>query len=65
MPIYEYYCENCRETFSKLWKMSEADEAAPCPTCGASSRKQISACAIGGGGGGAFSGGPACAPGGG
>ena len=65
MPIYEYTCEKCQETFSKLRKMSEADEAAACPTCGAQAKRRISACAIGSSSGGAQPSAPSCAIGGG
>jgi putative FmdB family regulatory protein len=30
MPLYEYYCRTCRETFEVLRPMSAASEAVPC-----------------------------------
>jgi putative FmdB family regulatory protein len=33
MPIYEYECTDCEETFSKLVRMSSTD-AIECPNCG-------------------------------
>jgi putative FmdB family regulatory protein len=33
MPIYEYRCEICRETFERLRPMREADEPTTCPRC--------------------------------
>lgn len=60
MPIYEYLCETCKETFSLLLKMSSGSEEIPCPKCGAPARKQISACSIG-----TTAEGPSCSVGGG
>lgn len=51
MPIYEYMCETCNESFSLLLKMSAGTEEANCPKCGGIAKKLISACAIGSGGG--------------
>ena len=33
MPIYEYLCEDCGETFEKMVRFSEADLAPACPKC--------------------------------
>jgi len=33
MPIYEYHCEDCGETFEKRVSFSEADRAPACPKC--------------------------------
>ncbi len=33
MPIYEYRCEDCGETFEKRVSFSEADLAPACPKC--------------------------------
>ncbi len=33
MPIYEYSCEECGETFEKMVRFSEADLAPACPKC--------------------------------
>jgi len=44
MPIYEYACPTCGQSFEKLVRSGrEAREAAvPCPTCGQDSqRKQV------------------------
>ncbi len=44
MPIYEYICPTCGQSFEKLVRSGrEAREAAvPCPTCGQDSyRKQV------------------------
>ena len=68
MPIYEYWCETCQKTFSKLQKMGAGEAETNCPECGGNKvTKQISACAIGGstGGGGFAPSGPACGMGGG
>ena len=35
MPVYEYYCDNCRGDVSITLSISEHDKAkAPCPQCG-------------------------------
>jgi len=33
MPIYEYTCNNCNETFSVL-KLTTREEETTCPSCG-------------------------------
>lgn len=35
MPIYEYYCANCRKEFELMRPFSESDAPGKCPTCGA------------------------------
>lgn len=42
MPIYEYYCPECKEKFEKLCRFSQADEAAACPKCKHTSKRVIS-----------------------
>ncbi|MEA3460011.1 MAG: zinc ribbon domain-containing protein [Chloroflexota bacterium] len=34
MPIYEYYCADCKTKFEVLRRMSEADDPIACPHCG-------------------------------
>jgi putative FmdB family regulatory protein len=34
MPIYEYFCPDCRNVFDALRPMAQADEPLPCPQCG-------------------------------
>ncbi len=34
MPIYEYYCSDCRTKFDALRPMAQADEAIVCVECG-------------------------------
>ena len=34
MPIYEYSCADCQQTFEKMRPMSRADDAISCPDCG-------------------------------
>ena len=49
MPIYEYYCADCRKRVSVFFRtISEAsDEAARCPTCaGAHLRRLVSRVAV-------------------
>jgi putative FmdB family regulatory protein len=57
MPIYEFHCAACNETFEKLSRMSQTEQ--PCPRCGAPSAKAISVPARGKMG--AAAGAPACA----
>lgn len=45
MPIYEYYCTICQREFEAMRPMSQADEPAACPSCGAKAQKLVSACA--------------------
>jgi putative FmdB family regulatory protein len=53
MPIYEYFCEQCRESFSLLQRMGSGPGETTCPGCGSHQvKRQISACAIGSGAGG-------------
>ncbi|MBI1786581.1 MAG: zinc ribbon domain-containing protein [Acidobacteria bacterium] len=33
MPIYEYRCTDCRETFEQLRRMADADRDLVCPAC--------------------------------
>ncbi len=42
MPIYEYSCTICDNRFDRLRRMSQMDDAAPCPDCGSESRRQLS-----------------------
>lgn len=35
MPIYEYACADCDIRFDRMRSMSEADDPADCPQCGA------------------------------
>lgn len=43
MPIYEYKCVKCNETFEVYRPMRESDEKVKCPKCGAKNlERQIS-----------------------
>jgi putative FmdB family regulatory protein len=45
MPLYEYYCEDCQETFEVLRSFSQADEPVLCDRCNSSrTRRAISLC---------------------
>jgi putative FmdB family regulatory protein len=47
MPLYEYQCDNCGQSFDKLVSFSEADQVPACPKCGKKdTRKKISAGAL-------------------
>jgi putative FmdB family regulatory protein len=41
MPLYEYYCPDCKGTFETLRSALEADTPAPCPTCRQVSSQRI------------------------
>jgi len=46
MPLYEYQCKHCQESFEKIVRFAEATLLPPCPTCGSTdTRKKISAAA--------------------
>ena len=34
MPVYEYFCSDCRTKFDALRPMAEADKAIACEECG-------------------------------
>ncbi len=33
MPLYEYFCNDCQQTFESLRPMSQADAPIACKTC--------------------------------
>ena len=33
MPIYEYRCSECGDTFEQFRRMSDADNESECPSC--------------------------------
>ena len=75
MPLYEYYCQTCSETFDLLRPISRMDDEALCPRCNGGLQRKLSVfasfstsaegetSAIAGGGGGCCGGG--CGDGGG
>jgi putative FmdB family regulatory protein len=42
MPIYEYRCPSCSETFERMRPMSQATEPVPCPRCQTASPRTVS-----------------------
>jgi len=34
MPLYEYFCRECRKTFEALRRLSDDDADVRCPHCG-------------------------------
>ena len=42
MPIYEYYCANCKEVYELKRSISQMDMAAPCPKCGSNGQRLMS-----------------------
>ena len=50
MPIYEYRCESCAETFEVLTRFAERDMAQMCPACESTkTRVLVSSFAVAGG----------------
>ena len=43
MPIYDYSCTGCDVYFTELRPMARSAEPAPCPACGSSAPRFISA----------------------
>jgi putative FmdB family regulatory protein len=39
MPIYEYACPHCQNTFEKRQTISAASKPTACPSCGTSSQR--------------------------
>jgi putative FmdB family regulatory protein len=39
MPLYEYICPNCRESFEKL---ANIEQDVACPACGRQAKKKVS-----------------------
>lgn len=47
MPLYEYRCQACGDTFETLRGSHEQDAEVECPRCGAKkAEKLISACCV-------------------
>ncbi len=65
MPIYEYYCDDCKEPFEVFVRSMNARVDAVCPTCGGDhvAKEVTAASALGlGGDGFSFGSASACAP---
>jgi putative FmdB family regulatory protein len=41
MPLYEYICDDCDETFEVIRSVADTDEVT-CPECGRPARKKLS-----------------------
>lgn len=41
MPIYEYRCQECQQTFEE-WQKDFAERQVPCPVCGGKAERLIS-----------------------
>lgn len=41
MPLYEYFCPSCNDTFEKLRPVQQADLATACPTCQKQSSQRV------------------------
>ena len=52
MPLYEYYCQACGESFERLISASRADNPQICPSCASEqTSRQLSSFAVAGGSG--------------
>lgn len=40
MPLFEYHCEHCSQTFEIISK--QQDESVTCPTCKKAAKKKVS-----------------------
>jgi putative FmdB family regulatory protein len=49
MPLYEYKCDSCKETFEVIRRITEKDDV-KCPECGKPAKRQITGFALGGSG---------------
>jgi len=41
MPLYEYFCPTCNDTFEQLRPVLKADEATDCPDCRQPSTQRV------------------------
>lgn len=41
MPLYEYRCLNCEQTFSLLQRVGASEKDTICPQCGSSAVKKL------------------------
>jgi putative FmdB family regulatory protein len=41
MPLYEYFCPTCKETFEQLRPAQKADETTTCPSCRQASSQRV------------------------
>lgn len=48
MPIYEYWCPQCRASFEKLRSMESKDSEIACPRCGSGGKRMVSVFAVAG-----------------
>jgi putative FmdB family regulatory protein len=42
MPIYEYFCSDCKIKFELLKPMSQSNQSASCPKCGGGAERVLS-----------------------
>lgn len=43
MPLYQYLCTNCTTEYDQFLKLAEYKTPVPCPTCGRTGRKVLTA----------------------
>lgn len=50
MPIYEFSCESCNQSFETMTTMNSRDAKVPCPHCNSKkTARKLSVVAVGGG----------------
>jgi putative FmdB family regulatory protein len=62
MPLFEFHCPECKETFEELLRNVEQSDEVECPTCGNAKveRLQSGFCTVSGSGGSTGSSGSGC-----
>jgi len=62
MPIYEYKCKQCGETFEEFQNVNEGNEKLVCPSCGTTKPERIMSAFASAGGSKGESASPSCSP---
>ena len=62
MPIYEYKCNKCGETFEEFQNINEGNEKLTCPSCGEPKPERIMSAFSSAGGAKAEASGQSCSP---
>ncbi|OGG95154.1 MAG: hypothetical protein A2527_08255 [Candidatus Lambdaproteobacteria bacterium RIFOXYD2_FULL_50_16] len=52
MPLFDYHCDQCGQTFTELRKGEQKDQPIDCPSCGSTqTQRLVTSFALGGQGG--------------
>ncbi|MEA4931782.1 MAG: zinc ribbon domain-containing protein [Anaerolineaceae bacterium] len=41
MPLYEYVCQSCKQTFETIRPFTQADQPIACPKCGRTDSRRL------------------------